>query len=130
MFAGWHRVREGTWSRPRFWREMRPLRRRVEQRLRRGAQDTEGKTAATCRDLVQLATALWTFIDVPGVEPTNNAERALRPAVSPVSLCPSFSSTRNGERAGVAGIAIRAALTRLAAAERVLHVRVGRDPWR
>ena len=27
-------------------------------------------------------TALWTFIDVPGVEPTNNAaERALRPAV-------------------------------------------------
>ena len=31
---------------------------------------------------MQLATALWTFIDVPGVEPTNNAaERALRPAV-------------------------------------------------
>lgn len=26
--------------------------------------------------------ALWTFVDVPGVEPTNNAaERALRPAV-------------------------------------------------
>jgi transposase len=82
MFAGWHRVREGTLSRPRFWREMRPLRRRVERRLGRGAQDTDGKTAATCRDLVQLATALWTFIDVPGVEPTNNAaERALRPAV-------------------------------------------------
>ena len=82
MFAGWHRVREGTLSRPRFWREMRPLRHRVERRLGRGAQDTDGKTAATCRDLVQLATALWTFIDVPGVEPTNNAaERALRPAV-------------------------------------------------
>ena len=29
-----------------------------------------------------LALALWMFIDVPGVEPTNNAaERALRPAV-------------------------------------------------
>ena len=29
-----------------------------------------------------LAPALWTFITVPGVEPTNNAaERALRPAV-------------------------------------------------
>jgi len=82
MFAGWHRVRAGTLSRPRFWREMRPLRRRVERRLGRGAQDTDSKTAATCRDLVQLATALWTFIDVPGVEPTNNAaERALRPAV-------------------------------------------------
>lgn len=82
MFARWHRVREGTLSRPRFWREMRPLRHRVERRLRRGAQGTAGKTAGTCRDLVQLAPALWTFIDVPGVEPTNNAaERALRPAV-------------------------------------------------
>ena len=82
LFAGWHRVREGTLSRPRFWREMRPLRRRVERRLGRGTQDTDGKTAATCRDLVQLQLALWTFIDVPGVEPTNNAaERALRPAV-------------------------------------------------
>jgi transposase len=82
MFARWHRVREGTLSRPRFWREMRPLRHRVERRLRRGATGATGKTAATCRDLVTLAPALWTFIDVPGVEPTNNAaERALRPAV-------------------------------------------------
>lgn len=82
MFACWRRVRDGTLSRPRFWRTMRPLRRRVERRLRRGAKGADGKTAATCRDLVKLATALWTFIDVPGVEPTNNAaERALRPAV-------------------------------------------------
>jgi transposase len=82
MFARWRRVRDGTLSRPRFWRQMRPLRRRVERRLRRGMTCADGKTAATCRDLVQLATALWTFIDVPGVEPTNNtAERALRRAV-------------------------------------------------
>ena len=82
LFARWHRVRDGTLSRPRFWREMRPLRRRVERRLRHGATCLDNKAAATCRDLVPLATALWTFIDVPGVEPTNNAaERALRPAV-------------------------------------------------
>jgi transposase len=82
MFARWHRVRNGTWSHQRFWRAMRPLRHRVERQLRRGAQGADGKTAATCRDLVTLASALWTFIDVPGVEPTNNAaERALRPAV-------------------------------------------------
>jgi transposase len=62
--------------------KMRPLRRRVERRLRHGMIGTDTKTAATCRDLVQLATALWAFIDVPGVEPTNNAaERALRSAV-------------------------------------------------
>jgi transposase len=82
MFAAWHRVRDGTLAHRRFWRQMRPLRRRVERRLRHGMTGTDPKTAATCRDLVQLATALWTFIDVPGVEPTNNAaERALRPAV-------------------------------------------------
>jgi transposase len=82
MFARWHRVRDGTLSRPRFGRQMRPLRRRVERRLRRGTTCVDGKTAATCRDLVKLTRALWTFIDVAGVEPTNNAaERALRPAV-------------------------------------------------
>jgi transposase len=82
LFARWHRVRDGTLSRPRFWREMRSLRRRVERRLRHGIVRTDRKTAATCRDLVQCAPALWTFIDLPGVEPTNNAaERALRPAV-------------------------------------------------
>jgi transposase len=32
--------------------------------------------------LLRLWPALWTFVRVPGVEPTNNAaERALRPAV-------------------------------------------------
>ena len=82
LFARWHRVRAGTLARPRFWRQMRPLRRRVERRLRRGMWCPDGKTAATCRDLVSLQTALWAFIDIPGVEPTNNAaERALRPAV-------------------------------------------------
>ena len=42
----------------------------------------EAKTAATCRELLKLAPALWTFVDLPDVEPTNNAaERALRRAV-------------------------------------------------
>ena len=82
MFAQWDRVRDGTLSRRQFWREMRPLRRRVEGRLPRGAERAEAKTAGTCRDLLNLAPALWTFIDLPGVEPTNNAaERAIRRAV-------------------------------------------------
>jgi transposase len=82
MFARWHRVRDGTLTHRQFWREMRPLRHRVEHQLRRGAALGDAKTAATCRDLLALRPALWTFIDLPGVEPTNNAaERALRPAV-------------------------------------------------
>lgn len=40
------------------------------------------KTVRTCRQLVKVEPALWLFVEVEGVEPTNNAaERALRPAV-------------------------------------------------
>jgi transposase len=41
-----------------------------------------GSTAATCRSLLEGEEHLWTFLRVPGIEPTNNAaERALRHAV-------------------------------------------------
>jgi transposase len=40
------------------------------------------KAEALCHNLKELEPALWTFVRVEGVEPTNNAaERALRPAV-------------------------------------------------
>ncbi|MEL6250158.1 MAG: transposase, partial [Cyanobacteria bacterium J06627_15] len=40
------------------------------------------KTVRTCQKILKIEPALWTFVEQPGVEPTNNvAERALRPAV-------------------------------------------------
>ena len=40
------------------------------------------KVAGRCREILKLEGALFTFVRVAGVEPTNNvAERALRPAV-------------------------------------------------
>ena len=40
------------------------------------------KTVGTARQLLKLEAALWTFVYVQGVEPTNNlAEQALRSAV-------------------------------------------------
>lgn len=40
------------------------------------------KTVRTCRQLLKVEPALWLFVRVEGVEPTNNAaERAIRPAV-------------------------------------------------
>jgi hypothetical protein len=40
------------------------------------------KTVRTCRQLLKVEPAFWLFVDVVGVEPTNNAaERAIRPAV-------------------------------------------------
>jgi transposase len=50
--------------------------------LREGAEVSHQKTSRTCRNILKLEVALWTFVTVEGVEPTNNcAERPLRRAV-------------------------------------------------
>lgn len=82
MFELWHRVRDGTLARTTFRTYMRPIRRKVERLLRRGMRCGEKKTQGKCRRILAFAPAMWTFVRVPGLEPTNNtAERAVRPAV-------------------------------------------------
>lgn len=82
MFLAWHRVRDGTLARATFQANMRPVRAEVERLLANGTQCGHPKVEATCRNLLTLAPALWTFVRVAGVEPTNNAaERALRSCV-------------------------------------------------
>src|SRR5919202_1541203 len=82
MFTWWHRVREGTLQRSTFRSYMTPLRREVERLLDVGSRCGVPKTAGTCRDILKRRQALWTFVQVTGVEPTNNtAERAIRPGV-------------------------------------------------
>jgi hypothetical protein len=47
--------------------------------LTQGLLCPEDNTAETCRRLIALDSALWSFVTAPGVEPTNNAtERARR----------------------------------------------------
>ena len=82
MFAWWHRVREGTLQRSTFRSYMTSLRREVERLLEAGSRCGVLKTAGTCRDILKRREALWTFVQVAGVEPTNNtAERSIRPGV-------------------------------------------------
>src|SRR5215471_3767113 len=82
MFTWWHRVREGTLKRSTFRSYMSPLRREVERLLDAGSRCGVPKTAGTCRDILKRREALWTFVQVAGVEPTNNAaERSIRPGV-------------------------------------------------
>jgi transposase len=82
MFEGWHRVREGTLARSTFRSYMTPLRRKVERLLEAGSQCWVAKTEGTCREILKRREALWTFVQVEGVEPTNNtAERSIRPGV-------------------------------------------------
>jgi transposase len=82
MFTWWHRVREGTLKRSTFRSYMTPLRREVERLLEAGSCCGVPKTAGTCRDILKRREALWTFVQVAGVEPTNNtAERSIRAGV-------------------------------------------------
>ena len=82
LFAWWHRVREGTLSRRTFRRYVVSLREDVVAVLEQGRTCACAKTAATCRELLAVEEALWTFVRVEGVEPTNNhIERMLRLAV-------------------------------------------------
>lgn len=82
MFRWWHRVRDGTLSRAEFQRKMKPLRRRMERLLQRGVQANVLRASGLCWDIAKRGDALWAFVEIEGVEPTNNlAERVLRPAV-------------------------------------------------
>jgi len=80
LFALWRKVRDGTLSRRAFRRRMRPIRAAIEGYLLRGYFNA--LTCGFCKELWEHRERLWTFVEVAGIEPTNNgAERALRHAV-------------------------------------------------
>ena len=90
LFRLWHRVRDGTLTRSQFQSLVLPIQERVRSLLILGADYQIGsqektplaKTVRTCRQLLKVEPAMWLFITVEGLEPTNNAaERAIRPAV-------------------------------------------------
>ena len=82
LFKWWHRVRDGTLARSSFQTYVGPLRKEVCKLLRQGEACTEEKLSGMCRELLEHEAAMWTFVRVAGVEPTNNdSERALRHAV-------------------------------------------------
>jgi transposase len=82
LFHLWHQFREGKLSRKRFQQAMRPVREAVRRVLERGKKSRCGKTAGTCKELLGHEEWLWSFVDVEGIEPTNNeAERAERHGV-------------------------------------------------
>jgi transposase len=78
LFVLWARSRDGTLTRVGFQRLMKPIRQEIDALLLRGAFAGIGMA----EELSNHREWLWTFVEVEGVEPTNNAsERALRHAV-------------------------------------------------
>ena len=82
LFRLWHRVRDGTLSRAQLRLEAQPVRQRILSLLEEGTGLSSKKVHGMCREMLKLRAALFTFVDIERVEPTNNAaERAVRFAV-------------------------------------------------
>jgi len=82
LFRLWSRVRDGTLSRAEFQAAVGPLRSQVHELLCAGATLAQMQTRHVCQNPLTLEGALWTFVVLEGIEPTNNhAERCLRWAV-------------------------------------------------
>jgi transposase len=80
MFALWHQARDGPMSRSTFRRKMAPLSAQIEEVLEWGAD--AGVQWRKFDDILKHREALWTFVKVDGVEPTNNhAEQQVRHGV-------------------------------------------------
>ncbi len=81
LFHAWHQYRDGTLSFAALGETLAPVRETVTDLLRDG-HHADAKTKTVCHNLLQLDPALWTFLRVKGVEPTNNAaERSQRRGV-------------------------------------------------
>jgi transposase len=90
LFAQWHRWKDGAIDWPTLQQGSRPIRqaflatlqRVVELGYQRGERTPWARTVRTCQQLLRVAEGLWTFLEIEGIEPTNNAaERALRQSV-------------------------------------------------
>ena len=82
IFMHWERFRAGAIDRGELRERMAPERTEFEALLLRGRYSGHRKLARFCTGLWNGRDHLWRFVDLEGIEPTNNtAERALRPAV-------------------------------------------------
>jgi transposase len=82
VFERWHLFRGGGLTRRQLDDHLAPVALELLAVLQRGERSRDGTTARFCRRVLQVYVALWTFVAVDGVEPTNNhAERVQRLAV-------------------------------------------------
>ena len=82
VFELWHLFRGGGLTRRQLDDRMAPVALELLAVLQRGERSRDGTTARFCRRVLEVYLALWTFVVVEGVEPTNNhAERVQRLAV-------------------------------------------------
>ena len=79
MFRLWHRHKDGEINSKTFQAAMKPIRENIERLLTEGTTCGHTKTENSCAFILKDKEALWTFVDIEGIEPTNNfAEQLIR----------------------------------------------------
>lgn len=82
LFDLWHQFKAGQLDRPTLQSKMLPVQTELRRLLEKGQELPLAKAQTFCQNVLALWPALWRFLEVEGLEPTNNAaERALRHAV-------------------------------------------------
>lgn len=83
IFALWHDFKSEKITRYELQRLTKPIRSRTGELLEQATYtDPILKVSRSCKSILDKFDALWTFLEIHGVEPTNNhAERSLRPLV-------------------------------------------------
>jgi transposase len=82
IFKLWHKFKAGLIERATLVKHMEPVRRELAHALQRGRDSPDKKAQHFCKRILKVYPALWVFVQVEGVEPTNNhAERMMRKPV-------------------------------------------------
>lgn len=87
MFRLWHRVSDGTMNRSQFAEKMQPVQQGVHELLQQGAVLSVKKVARTCRRLLKVEPALWTYVHTQGL-----ACQASVSGTAPPSLLPTAAA--------------------------------------
>lgn len=83
LFKIWYEFKSEKITRDELLRQAKPIRQHVGELLEQGSYtDPVLRAVRFCKNLLENFNALWTFLEIDRVEPTNNhAERSLRPSV-------------------------------------------------
>jgi transposase len=82
LFEHWRRYKSGEITWPVFQQQAGPIRDQFNSYLLCGSYSGNKQFTGFCNELLPRKEHSWSFLQVAGIEPTNNtAERALRPAV-------------------------------------------------
>ncbi len=82
VFDLWHAFLGGGCDRSQLRRNIAGWRKLFRDQLRQGCACSDVAAARFCKNLLAVEPALWTFVRIDGVAPTNNhIERVLRSAV-------------------------------------------------